>query len=98
MSIIDPKSRFQLLKDLWGNYLFIVGAYGGAVLADYVIFQLIELLLAPDVQKYALVATWFDYAKIGLALMLIICAVTHGLFSTYQLVLWDFNNTKKEDK
>jgi hypothetical protein len=79
-------------------YVFIIIVYGGALLTDYLLFALISWLLQEDIQRYQLVADWFDYARIGLALLLIICAVTHGLISTYTQVKLDIELSREGEE
>jgi hypothetical protein len=78
------------------TYAFILVVYGGAVITDYLLFWLIALLLREDVAKYPFVATWFDRARIGLACLLILFAVVHGILSTISQVRmdWDVANER----
>ena len=94
---VNAQVRKRLFRAL--NYLtiyvFVIIVYGGALLTDYVLFELIAWLLADDVKEYALVAQWFDYARMGLALLLVVCAVTHGIISTVSQIRLDIALAKE---
>ena len=87
----DPKSKFygeangRVYRALnyISIYLFILVVYGGALITDYLLFELMSWLLSASIQSYPLVAAWFDYARIGLAFLFIVTAVFHGILSTY---------------
>jgi hypothetical protein len=78
-------------------FLFILVVYSSALLTDYILFSFITWLLKDDVQSYPIVALWFDYARIGIALMLIILAVVHAIISTYTQIKLDIKLSKEGD-
>ena len=82
-------SRYFRALNYLSIYAFILVVYSGALATDYLLFLLVEWLLRDDVQRYSLVALWFDYARTGLALMLIVSAFVHGIISTYSQVKLD---------
>lgn len=88
-------SRLYRAFDYLSIYVFILVVYGGAVISDYLLFLLLWSLLGADIQKYPLVATGFNYARIGLALLFITSAVIHGMISTYSQVKLDIKLSKE---
>ena len=83
------RRRYFRALDYLSIYAFIIIVYGGALITDYSLFLLVAWLLREDVQKYPAVALWFDYARTGLALLLITLAVVHGIISTFNQIKLD---------
>ena len=90
-------ARYYRALDYLSVYIFIIVVYGGAVASDYLLFIILWGLLKDDVQKYPLVASGLDYARIGLALLFISSAVIHGVISTYSQVKLDLVLSKEGD-
>lgn len=90
-------NRYYRAVDYLSIYAYVMVVYGGALFADYLLFELMWLLLAEEVQKYELVKLAFDYARIGLALLFLLCALVHGMLSTYSQLKLDLELVK-EDK
>lgn len=65
--------------DYLSIFIFILVVYVGAVITDYALFFVLWTLVSDDVKKYPLVAMALDYARIGLALLLIMSGTIHGL-------------------
>lgn len=72
-------------------FVFILIVYGGALITDYLLFQLMWALLSEEIQQYPVVEQAFSFARIGLALMFIAGAVIHGMLSTYSQVRLDIS-------
>jgi len=79
-------------------YVYVIVVYGGALISDYFLFWLISWLLSEDVQRYPVIALWFDYARIGLAWLLIVCGITHGFLSTYKQVKLEIALSRERDE
>lgn len=89
--------RFYRAVDYLSIYAFILVVYGGAVITDYLLFLLLWSLLNNDVNKYPMVASGLDYARIGLALLFIAGAVSHGVISTYSQIKTDITLAKESE-
>jgi hypothetical protein len=94
----EIQGRYFRALNYLSIYAFIIIVYGGALLTDYTLFFLISWLLKEDIQKYSIVALWFDFARIGLALLLIILAVTHGIISTYTQIKLDIQLSREGEQ
>lgn len=92
------KSRFYRALDYLSIYIFIIIVYGGATIAEYLLFSLLWLLLSEDVQKYPIISLALDYARIGLGLLFISSAFVHGALSTYHQIKLDFRLAKEGEK
>ncbi len=80
------KMRFFRIINHLTIYVYILVVCGSAVVTDYLLLGLIERLLIVNVQRYPMVALWFDRAKIAIALLCILVAFVIGVFSTiYQI-------------
>lgn len=95
--LYNVKDRFYRACNYFSIYAFIFIVYSGALLTDYLLFGFMQWLLRNDVQNYPIVETWFNYARIGLALLFIVAAVIHGVLSTYGQIRLDVE-LSKEDK
>jgi len=93
-----PRRRLIRAVDYLSLYLFIVVVYGGAIVADYVIFSLMWWLVSEDAKTYPLVAELLDYARIGLAILFIAGAVIHGILSTASQVKLDYGLSKEDQR
>lgn len=90
------RTRYYRALNYLSIYLFLIVVYGGALLTDYFLILLIEWLLKEDIQRYPIVAQWFDYARTGLGLLLIVLAVTHGVISTISQVRLDLEIARED--
>jgi hypothetical protein len=52
-------------------------------------------LLADDIKNYPVVASGFDFARIGLAMLFIASAIVHGAISTYSQIKLDITLAKE---
>jgi hypothetical protein len=91
------KRRYYRALNYLSIYVFIIVVYGGALLTEYALFALMTWLLRDDVAKYSLVAIWFDYARIGLALLFIFSGVAHGIISTVGQIRLDLALSREGD-
>lgn len=78
-------------------YGFILVVYGGALLTDFALFQLMWVLFKDDVTKYQWIALGFDYVRIGLAGLFLINAIIHGIFSTISQIKLDLVLAKEDE-
>ncbi|HEX6289644.1 MAG TPA: hypothetical protein VFZ66_10665 [Herpetosiphonaceae bacterium] len=83
------RGRYYRALNYLSIYLFIIVVYGSGLIVDYLLFSLMWWLLDEEVQRYYLVATGFDYARIGLAMLFIVSAIVHGSLSTYSQIQLD---------
>lgn len=90
-------SRIWRAVNYLSIYAFVTVVYGGAIITDYILFYLIETLIKDDVERYPFVEEWFNYAKVGLALLLIVSAIVHGILSTYSQVKLDLAFLKEDE-
>jgi hypothetical protein len=87
VSDVTQKIKKRIRERFWYtlNYLsifaFVLIIYSFALLTDYLLLLLITWLLQDAVKQYSVVALWFDFAQIGLALLTILLAVTHSTLS-----------------
>lgn len=78
-------------------YGFILVVYGGALLTDFALFQLMWALFKDDVTKYEWIAIGFDYARIGLAGLFLLNAIIHGIISTVSQIKLDLALAKEDE-
>jgi uncharacterized Tic20 family protein len=91
------RRRFYRALNYLTIYLFVLIVYGGAIVTDFALFQLILWLIAEDATKYPLVALWLDMARIILAILLVIFALVHGIFSTVQQFRMDWGMFREDE-
>lgn len=91
------RSRFWRACNYFTIFAFVLFVYSGALVTDYLLFALMQWLLQDSVRAYPVVATWFEYAKIGLAMLFIFAAVVHGGVSTYSQVKLDVQLAREGD-
>ena len=65
-------------------------------MTDYALFFVLWKLVSEDVKNYPLVEIALDYAKIGLALLLIISGMIHGIISTWSQIRLDRKLSREE--
>jgi len=68
------------------RFLRILLLYVAAFLVDYVLLAISSALLREVIQKSAFAAAFLFHAKIGLALLTIVCVAVHTAISVYRLV------------
>jgi hypothetical protein len=90
--------RFYRLLNYIALFVFIVLVNGGLLSADFILFSMVEWFLHKDVQKYPLVAMWFDYAKIALAFLILLAAVIHGILSMITQIRIDLMTSRELEK
>jgi mannitol-specific phosphotransferase system IIBC component len=87
--------RYYKALNYLSIYVYVIIVYGTGLIADYILFALIDMLIIEDTKKYPIVAVWFEHAKIGLALLFISCAVIHGVFSTIGQIKTDYTLSRE---
>ena len=90
--------RFERIKNYLSIYLFILIVYGGALITDYLLFELMAWLLRDVVAAYAIVATWFHWLNVGLALFAMVAALVHGVISTISQVKLDIKLSGEDEE
>lgn len=103
--IKDPKIQYQ---QVWRRrlfralnyltiYVYILVVYGGAIVTDFAFFQIVQILIADDANRYPLVSLWLDFARVILALLLLIFAIIHAILSTLQQIRMDWSSLRKDE-
>jgi hypothetical protein len=54
-------------------------------------------VLREDIERHPFLAEWFDRLKIGLALLLMVFALVHGVISTYSQIKLDRRTSDEAD-
>ncbi|MBI4785456.1 MAG: hypothetical protein HY782_00185 [Chloroflexi bacterium] len=91
------RDRFWRALDYLSLFAYIFVVYTGAVVLDFLLFSVIQFLLQSDIAQYPFVALWFERVKIGLALLLLLAAFIHGVFSTVSQIRFDIDTAKGEE-
>ena len=89
------RGRFYRSLDYLSSYAFLLIIYGGFLFAEHSLLYLVVWLLRDTVAKFHVVAQFFEFAQIGLALLVVINALAHGIFSTISLIKIDFATSKE---
>jgi hypothetical protein len=76
-------------------YAFVIVVYGGAILSDFILFELVARLLVAEIQQNGMVAHWFYLARTGLALLSIFLAVVHAIIATIRQLQLDWKLSKE---
>lgn len=92
------KVRFYRLLNYIALFLFILLVNGGLLATDFILFSMVEWFLHNDVQKYPLLAMWFDYVKIALAFLVLLAAVVHGILSLVTQVRIDWKISRELER
>jgi hypothetical protein len=91
------KLKAELQERLWQaiNYLsifiFIIIVYSGFFFTEYILLKEVSYFLSDEVTEFPLVKLWFDNARIGLAFLVMVVAVVHGILATWSQIKIDFN-------
>lgn len=103
-SQVRPKNAEEIKKQirlrLWGilDYvtiiLFSVVVYATAAIGEYLLFSLLWWLLGEEMRKYPFVALVAQFVQVGLALMGLAAAFTHGCSSTIGQIRFDIHNLR----
>lgn len=89
--------RLYRAVDYLSIYTFICIVYGSSLIASSLLFQLIWFLLSEEVATYPTINLAFHYARIALALLSIVCAVIHGIISTYSQIKLDLRLAREDE-
>lgn len=88
--------RFFRALNYISIYFFILVVYGGLLIFDYFLFQIMWWVISPDATKYPLISSALDFAKMGLGLLFILGALIHGFISTYSQIQLDLKLLEEE--
>ncbi len=80
------------------TFLYIAIIYGGAIYIENQLIYFVWWMMAPDAQKYPILAQLVDSAGIGLGAILLFCAVMHSLFSALSQIGVDWEFFQREKK
>lgn len=90
------RRRFYRSLDYLSSYAFLLIIYGGFLFTEHSLLSLVVWLLRnTTVAKCHIVAQFFEFAQIGLALLVVINALVHGIFSTISLIKIDLATSKE---
>lgn len=85
----QSKTRFYKALSYLTLFLYVVFVSTCALLADYLLILIIELVSANDIAKYPLVSTAFDWFKIGSAFLAFLAAGVHSFFSAWSQIKFE---------
>jgi hypothetical protein len=92
------KVRVYRLLNYFALFIFLILVNGGLLGTDYILFSMVDWVFHDDVQKYPVLAMWFDYVKIALAFFVLITVVVHGVLSMITQVRIDLMISRELDR
>ncbi|HEX8681668.1 MAG TPA: hypothetical protein VF707_05090 [Ardenticatenaceae bacterium] len=97
--IIARRIRLRILYalDYVSLYALIIVIYSGSLATDYIILEMVTLVLETELARSTTIARFFDFLRTGLALMTVVLGIAHGLISTISLILADYDASINED-
>jgi hypothetical protein len=90
--------RFYRLLNYFALFIFIILVNGGLLGTDFVLFSMVDWFLHKDIQKFPVLARWFDYVKISLGFLVSVAVVIHGILSFITQVRIDRMVSRELDK
>lgn len=90
--------RVYRLLNYFALFIFIVLVNGGLLGADFILISMVEWFLHNDIERYPLLATWFNYARITLAFLVLLAALIHGILSMITQVRIDWKISRELEK
>ena len=85
----NTKVRFYKTLDFFVLIIYVLIVSLSSFLADYFMILVIEFFLSDDISKYSVVSQFFDWYKIGTALLVFIVAMLHAIYSAFSQVKFE---------
>jgi hypothetical protein len=89
------QERFYRSLDYLSSYAFLLIIYGGFLFTEHSLFSFVDWLLHDTVAKFRVAKQFFEFTQLGLALLVVINALVHGILSTISLIKIDLATSKE---
>jgi hypothetical protein len=91
----ESKEFLARAKRYFKLYIYLILVYGGLLMTDYIIFFLVSVLLHEEIAAHRVVALFFNFLRVGLALFVMLGVFIHGLLSLVTLIRLDLAISRK---